>query len=96
MLGLRLELAFGGEALGFGEGGWDGALEVVYDGLLERGLVQGGGRMIHGDDEASVDELGLAVDLADLGGREEAHHRVAAKGDDNLGIDGGDLLGEIV
>src|SRR2546428_10302268 len=58
--------------------------EVGVERVAQSGLMQRGGRVVHGEDQQAVGGLPwLAVDPRDRLAREELPHRVAAEGDDH-------------
>src|SRR5579859_7168381 len=71
-------------------------LEVGANGVFQAGLVQTGGRVIHSDTDTSINSAGAAMNHADFLAAEELRHRVAAKRDDYVRVDGGYLAVEVV
>src|SRR2546428_3004509 len=62
--------------------------EVRVERVAQCGLMQGGGRVVHGEDEEAVGGLpGLAVDARDGLAREELPHRVPPERDDDARLE---------
>src|SRR3972149_4037476 len=70
--------------------------EVFFDDVAHVSSVEGGGRVVHGDEVDAVLHLGLAVNLADGVTGREPGQRVAAQADDDLGPDELDLVLEVL
>src|SRR5258707_7110660 len=83
---LGLQLAFRGQAFGLGKHNGN-LLEVGANGIFEAGLMEASGGVIHSDTDAAIGCAGATMNGADLLVAKELRHRVAAKGDDDLGID---------
>ena len=86
----------GGRWVGWGDLGQDvrNFQEVGFDEGAEFLLVEGRGGVEAGEDPEGAELAGLAVDAADGFALEPAGHGEAAEGDDDLGVDQGDLLVE--
>src|SRR3972149_11982120 len=70
--------------------------EVFFDDVAHVAGVEGGGRVVHGDEVDAVLHLGLAVNLADGLAGGEPGQGVAAQADDHLGPDEFDLALEVL
>src|SRR4030042_18995 len=61
--------------------------EVFFDNVAHVTGVEGGGRVVHGNEVNAVPYLGVAVNLADGVAGKEPGQGIAAQADDNFGLD---------